>query len=374
MFPESEKFISADGHVLEPGDLWVKRMDRRFRGRAPHLERGEEGDTFYIEDLPPLSFYDLIGGMANEKVAGRPIEGRIHNRESEMRPGALDPVARLLDQDLDNVKAEVVYPNLGLFFYLTKDPEYRRECIRVYNEWLAEYCAAAPGRLLGVAMLPLGGPPEWLVDEVERAARMGLRSVMLPTGFPRVSYNDAYYRRAFEILQETGMPLAIHNGGNEEIFTMPAYEQTGSPVGIIESKLICQERALCHLLSCGVLQTLPKLQVVMAEAGIGWVAAMLRLIDHWWEDHHRWAEPRLDEPPSLYCKRQVWFTFEDDRPGLLTRECLNIDHLMWGSDYPHTEGTFPVSRQRIEKDFADLPAEVARKLVVENAARLYGIE
>ncbi|HKD65635.1 MAG TPA: hypothetical protein VKB84_02255 [Candidatus Binataceae bacterium] len=134
MFPESEKFISADGHVLEPGDLWVKRMDRRFRGRAPHLERGEEGDTFYIEDLPPLSFYDLIGGMANEKVAGRPIEGRIHNRESEMRPGALDPVARLLDQDLDNVKAEVVYPNLGLFFYLTKDPEYRRECIRVYNE------------------------------------------------------------------------------------------------------------------------------------------------------------------------------------------------------------------------------------------------
>jgi len=222
-------------------------------------------------------------------------------------------------------------------------------------------------------MLPLGGPPEWLVDEVERAARMGLRSVMLPTGFPRVSYNDAYYRRAFEILQETGMPLAIHNGGNEEIFTMPAYEQTGSPVGIIESKLICQERALCHLLSCGVLQTLPKLQVVMAEAGIGWVAAMLRLIDHWWEDHHRWAEPRLDEPPSLYCKRQVWFTFEDDRPGLLTRECLNIDHLMWGSDYPHTEGTFPVSRQRIEKDFADLPAEVARKLVVENAARLYGI-
>src|SRR5690242_15229877 len=96
---------------------------------------------------------------------------------------------------------------------------------------------------------------------------------------------------------------------------------------------------------------MPKLRVVMAEAGIGWVAAMLRLIDHWWADHHRWAEPRLNEPPSFYCKRQVWFTFEDDRPGLLTRECLNIDRLMWGSDYPHTEGTFPVSRQRNREGF-----------------------
>ena len=104
------------------------------------------------------------------------------------------------------------------------------------------------------------------------------------------------------------------------------------------------------------------------------MAALLRLMDHWWEDHRKWFEPRLDEPPSFYFHRQCWATFEDDRPGLLTRELLNVDHLMWGSDYPHTEGTWPRSRQQIAHDFAGVPEGEVRKMVVDNAAKLYRID
>ncbi|HEY2105783.1 MAG TPA: amidohydrolase family protein, partial [Candidatus Binataceae bacterium] len=99
-----------------------------------------------------------------------------------------------------------------------------------------------------------------------------------------------------------------------------------------------------------------------------------RLMDHWWEDHHHWLEPKLDEPPSFYARRQFYHTFEDDKAGLMHLPMLNENGLMWGSDYPHTEGTFPHSREQIAKDFADLPADVTRKIIRDNAARLYGIK
>ena len=132
-----------------------------------------------------------------------------------MRPGALDPKARLLDQDLDNVKAEIVYPNLGLFFYLTKDPEYRRECIRVYNEWLAEYCAVAPdgfrcgdaaaGRTAtmvgrrGGAGRPYGTA---FGDAADRISARSLQRFILPS--------------AFEMIQELGCRSQFTTAGTKK--------------------------------------------------------------------------------------------------------------------------------------------------------------
>jgi uncharacterized protein YecE (DUF72 family) len=103
------------------------------------------------------------------------------------------------------------------------------------------------------------------------------------------------------------------------------------------------------------------------------VASVLRFMDHWWTDHHRGMEPKLDEPPSFYFKRQFWGTFEDDRAGLLTRELIGVDRLMWGSDYPHTEGTFPHSREQIAKGFVGIPEKEIRTMVAENAVQLYGV-
>ena len=85
-------------------------------------------------------------------------------------------------------------------------------------------------------------------------------------------------------------------------------------------------------------------------------------------------QPKLDEAPSTYFKRQFWATFEDDRPGVLTRHLLGVDRLMWGSDYPHTEGTFPFSIQRISQDFAGVPEDETRLMVRNNAAHLYAID
>ena len=115
-------------------------------------------------------------------------------------------------------------------------------------------------------------------------------------------------------------------------------------------------RLVAQLIFGAVTQRFPKLRFVMVESGIGWIAGVLHFLDHWWTENRLWMEPRTDEKPSFFFKRNFWATFEDDRAGIMTRHLLNLDHLMWGSDYPHTEGTFPHSREQIARDFADVPA------------------
>jgi predicted TIM-barrel fold metal-dependent hydrolase len=387
------KFVSGDGHVTEPGNLWVERMDRRFRERAPRVMSGTElnshqqmmtadlaldpqnSDFFVIEGLLPVDFIDMIATMANEKADHSPIRGRAHNKAADSRIGAMDPHARLADQDLDNVRAEVLYPNYAMYMFGAPDFEYRRECFRVYNDWLAEYCAVAPDRFLGVAPLPLGGPIEWAVTEAQRARKLGLRSVLLPAGGPDRPWGDPYYTPLWEALSDLDLPVGFHNSATEQ-FLRPRPAGSSAHLGpfqIVDIKIGDQLRSLAALIGSAVPARFPKLRFVIAEGGIGWVAAALRLMDHWWEDHHHWLEPKIDEPPSFYHRRQFYNSFEDDRAGLLTRDLLNVDHLMWGSDYPHTEGTFPNSVDRVSKDFADVPAEVARKILASNAATLYGI-
>jgi uncharacterized protein len=395
----SYKFVSADGHVTEPGNLWLERMDARFRDRAPRVISGPElqsqhknmhipggetisahlsldargSDFFVIDGLIPVDFIDMIATMANEKAGHTPIQGRGHNLASDSRIGAMDPQARLTDQDLDNLRAEVLYPNYAMYMFGAPDLEYRRECFRVYNDWLAEYCSVASDRLAGVAPLPLGGPIEWAVSEAERARKLGLKSVLLPAGGPDRPWWDPYYIPLWEALSDLDMPVAFHNSATEQ-FLRPGGSNAPmiGPYGIVDIKIGDQLRSLAALIGSAVPAKFPKLRFVVAEGGIGWVAAVLRLMDHWWEDHRHWLEPKLEQPPSFYHRRQFYNSFEDDRAGLLTRDLLNTEHLMWGSDYPHTEGTFPNSVDRVSRDFAGVPPDIARKILADNAGQLYG--
>jgi predicted TIM-barrel fold metal-dependent hydrolase len=180
------------------------------------------------------------------------------------------------------------------------------------------------------------------------------------------------YEPLWAALQDLGLPVAIHAGTGVDL--MKSFMELGPGSFVVENKIAVSIRAVADVIWSGVLQRYPKLRCVFVEGGIGWIASLLRFMDHWWADHHRWMEPRLDEQPSVYFHRQFWATFEDDRPGLLTRELLNVDHLMWGADYPHTEGTWPKSREQIAADFAGVPAAEVWKMVADNATRLYGLE
>ncbi len=367
------KYISADSHLVEPEELWVTRMDRRFRDRAPRaVMRG--GEKFMVVEGSlevSLTAEVLLATDAKHRPA---LDRERGGRHEHTRPGGLDPHLRLLDQDADNIAAEVVYPNWGLYFFATPDPEYQREAMRVYNGYIAEYCAAERARLTPIGLLPLKGPIKWAIEEAERCARLGMPQVMIAAGVPKRPYHDPHYKPLWDALQSLGLMVAMHAGCYDEPFVDFTYQSVLPQSLIVEGKIVLLERGMVNLISGAVPQSYPRLRFVLVEGGIGWIAPVLRLMDHFWEDHHYWMEPRLTEPPSFYFKRQFWATFEDDRPGLLTRDLINPDHLMWGSDYPHSEGTFPFSRDRIAADFAGIEPVQTRKLVRDNAASLYGLK
>ncbi len=365
-------YVSADGHVVEPANLWTTRMDKRFRDRAPRVESREEADYYIIEGLTEFPV-GLEGVTIEEKMQGQVTtpKGRRH---AETRPGAWDPQPRLVDQERDHLRAEVIYPGgFGLQFFHVQDAEYQREIIRVYNDWISEFCSAAPDRLLGSALLPMRGPVEWAVEEAERIARMkGIRTVLIPAEVER-SYAHADYNPMWDALQDIGLPVATHSGTGtgEAIFAKMA--RLGTGLGVTDNKVLQPMRAMADLIWGAVPQRYPKLRFVIVEGGVGWVASLLGFMDHWWNDHRLWMEPKLDEAPSTYFKRQFWATFEDDRAGILTRELVGVDRLMWGSDYPHTEGTFPYSQEQIMRDFMGVPEAEVYQMVTGNAAQLYGL-
>ncbi len=365
-------YVSADGHVVEPADLWTTRMDKRFRDRAPRVESRPEADYYIIEGLTEFPV-GLEGVTIEEKIQGQVTTPK-GSRHAETRPGAWDPQPRLVDQERDHLRAEVIYPGgFGLQFFHVQDAEYQREIIRVYNDWISEFCSAAPDRLLGSALLPMRGPVEWAVEEAERIAGMkGIRTILIPAEVER-SYAHSDYNPMWDALQDIGLPVSTHSGTGTGEAIFAKIERLGTGLGVTDNKVLQPMRAMADLIWGAVPQRYPQLRFVVVEGGIGWVASLLGFMDHWWNDHRHWMEPQLDEAPSTYFKRQFWATFEDDRAGILTRELVGVDRLMWGSDYPHTEGTFPYSQEQIMRDFMGVPEAEVYQMVTGNAAQLYGL-
>lgn len=369
-----DKFISADSHVVEPNNLYTERMDRRFRHRAPRFESRDDADYLIIDGLSPRPSANFMGGFADQKLKGEDLDRARNDRYSAVRPGAYDPAARLADQDSDGIAAEVVYPGMSLMVFSAPDPEYKRECLRVYNNWLGEFCSAGKGRLIGVGALPTGGPIEWAISEAHRIAKMGMAGAIIPMQ-PERPFQDPYWEPLFEVLPALSLRPNFHTGVMDDLdAALGVYGQAGNMIDQnVTGKMLIPAANLTNVVSWGIPQKYPNLTFVGVEQGIGWIAGAVRIMDKIWEDHHTWMQPRLEEPPSFYVKRQFYFTFEDDRPGILTRDLIGVDRLMWGSDYPHPEGTFPRSRKTIERDFAGIPAEDTRLITGANARRLYGI-
>ncbi|MSQ71234.1 MAG: amidohydrolase [Betaproteobacteria bacterium] len=367
-----ERILSADGHVVEPPDLWLTRMDKRWRDKAPKIEAiGDKGDYVFIDGMRPrpLAFE---GPMADLKAAGMEIPSPKGYRYTEnVRAGCYDPHERIKDQDLDGVSGEVIFPGIGLRVGDAPDADYLYAACRAYNDWVSEFCGTYPERLRGSAMLPTKGPIENAISEAQRAARMpGIASVMMPCWVPDRPFNLAEWDPLWAALQDLDLVCCLHIGSGKPTFGRANGPGAG---GIIHcaNKFEVNE-ALQQIIWGGAPMRFPGMTWGIVEGGSGWVGATLPNMDHWWHDHKGWMLPRLEEPPSFYYRRQLFSTFEDDRAGILTREISGVENMLWGADYPHSEGVWPFSRKHIARDFADIPASDTRKIVHDNAVRIFG--
>ena len=363
--------ISADSHSVIPADLFETRLDRKLRARAPRVESRADADYLVVEGLPPGRYDGALGSMAETMWAGEASGPARLYRYLEQRPGAGDPVARIADQDLDHVCAEVVYPS-WLTRWCIADLELRAAVMRTYNDWFAETFLAS-SRFLGAAELPVSlADLSLAIREAERSAALGFGTLMIPHHADD-PYGDPAYAPLWRALEDIGLPVAIHVGSGVRSMHQGHSTHASNWNAAATLSKVGLNSAAVELIWGAVPLRHPKLRFVMVEGGIGWIAFTLNYMDHWWKDHKLRIEPRLDELPSEIFSRHFWATFEDDRPGILTLPLLNADHMMWGNDYPHTEGTWPRSREQIDRDMGDLPEALRWKLVRDNAASLYGL-
>jgi predicted TIM-barrel fold metal-dependent hydrolase len=366
-----------------------------MRDRMPHVSEGPKGKVWVTERGASLG---LVNGMGS---AGREyVPGRIHRADRMAATGLYedgkkgirrlsDPDLRLRDQDRDGVQAEVLYGILGATGRMN-DPEATVEVMRIYNEWLADFCATHPERYAGLASIP-NAPIEAAIAEVERVAKRGVvRGLDIANSPDLKPLWDPSWNPLWEVVDASGLPLHFHTIGTRLPEGLQRLVLMGSDLARAPADATAADRRLARMAFAthitgfqinmanvlmavifgGVLERYPRLRVVLGEAGIGWIPYVLWRMDGEWEDQFK--DLSLTMPPSEYWRRQCWATYQTDPVGLKLLDELGVDKIMWGSDFPHPDGVWPDSREYIDREMGHLPADVRRKIVCENAARLYG--
>ncbi len=356
------RIISADSHLNTPRDLYQEFAPAKYRDRMPVVESTDEGDFWLFEGTrrPGVVGLSAAAGRKPDEYGMKAV------RFDEVRPGSWDTAARVSDQDLDGIDAELIY-YASMQGDQTQDLELRLVMYRAYNDWLASFVGGAPDRLVGLAAIPV-----WDVGlaqaEAQRAAKLGLRGAIIPSWSPGLPYVDPSWDPLWSSFEELALPVSMHLG------TRPHWVRLDncSPAYLSVSKISMAE-PLSIMMFGGPLLKHPGLKIVLAEAGIGWLAYMKEWMDNVYKRHRFWTKLEMPELPSSYFERQVFSTFQEDRPGILTRHLIGIDNIMWASDHPHSDTTWPNSRKFIDDQFFDVPEDERHKIVSGNAAKLYGL-
>ena len=363
----AKKIISADSHVQEPSDIYGERLPKRFRDRAPHVEERDGARYLIVEGKRPRRL-DIAEGRETDADQDREF------RQDES--GGTDIPHRIKDMARDGVSAEVIYPNDSLALYKSHDPEYQIAVAGAYNDWLMELFGGHPDRFAPVAVIPVADIPA-AVKEVERAAKLGYRSIKIPIIVNERPYNMPDYEPFWSAVEDSGIVLSLHAFTNDAD-TYPEdwgeEEGIGGALTFMAMGMVEGQNPVALLISSGMLQRHPKLDFVLVECGAGWLAWLLYALDEQVQKKHMWIRPRLEMLPSEFFARQGHITFSDDPVALHNIRFTGADGLLWGSDYPHDEGTFPDSQAVIERTFAGISEADKRKILHDNATRLYGFE
>jgi predicted TIM-barrel fold metal-dependent hydrolase len=366
--------IDADGHLCEPPRLWEDNLPAAMRDSGIRLRWNEATgyDECLVEDRMATD-RGLVGlGNAGESFADF---GRGRHYE-ELNPAGFHPHERVKVLDAEGIDVSVMYPGLGLKLGAIQDPDLAVACCAVYNDWLADWCAQEPDRLVGVGALPMQDPKR-AAGEARRIASLGLKA-----GFARPNaYNDRHfhhpvYTPVWEALSETGLPIAFHPAG---LTDMPGASRAlghlmapGTHHALI--LLIDQQLTLSNLAYGGVLERFPELKVIVLECGGGWIAHWMDRMDEFLESYG-WATPELSLTPREYFQRQCWISFD---PGERTAPVLwpiaGKDRFVWASDFPHSDAKYPGVVDELREYTEGMDPDARAGLFGRNARAMYSLE
>lgn len=369
-----ELTISSDSHVFEPPDLWTTRIDARFRERAPHIRRVDEKDRVYVERDQYISSIGFLlrAGVRFDAPETITSDGRIDDVPS----GGYEPEEHLRDMSLDGVSGEVLYPSLGLSLFKVKDTELLSAIFRAYNDWLTDFCSYDPDRLKAIAMINLDDVED-AVDELQRAADMGMAGTMI-TEYPAEDrrFHNPEYEPFWAAADDLRMPLSMHTATRREGRVRSLGPATIQDASERSTKVFWPSRSLCDMIFSGAFDRHPNLKVAIVEFELAWAAHLLGTMDYTYIERQKEASYRFksDTLPSDVFHENVYVSFQEDHIGIRLRDVIGVNTMMWGSDYPHSESTFPRSQEIIDEIFEGVSAEDKAKIVSTNAADLYGFD
>lgn len=375
--------ISADCHIdfpWLPDDLFQSRCSPALRERMPYVEETPKGKFWTSKNGARFGLKNGMGSAGRRYVPGqihrsdRMAEQGLYSDGEKGIPRLTDPNLRLADQERDGIQGEVLYGVLGAAMRLD-DHEASCELLRIYNEWLADFCEVHPDRYAGIASV-IAADVNAAVDEVNRIAKRGVvRGVEVSITRDLKPFFHPDWDPLWSAVEDSGLPLHFHTVGPRMSYDFDAFEplqQRQAFAVHITGFQLAMSNVIMEVIYGGALEAHPDLKIVIGEAGIGWIPYLLEHMDLEWED--QFADLTLTMKPSEYWHRQCYATYQSDPVGLRLLDILGEDNVMWGSDFPHPDGVWPDSQEFIAREFVGVSDEVRQKVVCGNAARLYGFE
>jgi predicted TIM-barrel fold metal-dependent hydrolase len=379
---ETLKLVDADAHVNPPPMFWDDYLPKAFAGRGPKIEEGANGEAHdwvvFEGNRKPLSLMSTVAGQGRQF---RPV-----GRRSDVRTGSWEPSARLDDMAKDGVSVAALFGGGPL---ATTDNDLYLASFEAYNHWLADFCAYDPKHLVGVAYLPMQDIDQ-SVALLKDAAKRGLRAVNIPafpqskkappgdgfaaqvlalTGDPEgpLQYDSPEFDRFWAACVEHDMAVTIHLGARLARPGMNRFLPN-----LVMSKLTMAE-PIAIMIFGGVFERFPTLRYGAIESGVGWMSWMAEYMDGIYDNQRHWLQLELKEKPSFYMEQNVWGSFIRDPVGVKNRHLRGGRNIMWSTDYPHSETTWPDSLAILERQFDGVPQAERAPIVRDNALRFYGI-
>jgi predicted TIM-barrel fold metal-dependent hydrolase len=386
--------VSVDDHVIEPPHVWQSWLPERFRDRGPRVVRdgssvewvegnqvfrkggdGPTTDWWVYEDLEWChQMLNACAGYDESEWWMGPIGF------DEMREGCYDVKARLDDMDRNHVQASLCFPTFprfcGQVFAERADKELALACVRAYNDWMIEeWCEPSDGYNIPLGIIPLWDP-QLAAEEVERNAARGMHAICFSEipprhGLPSIHTQD--WDPLFAACDQNDVTLCMHIGSSS---TMPA-ASPDSPEAVGGTLAFNNAMAsMADWLFSGKMITFPNLKLAYSEGQIGWIPYALERADTVWDHHDAWqhTKERIPEPPSTYYWGRIFGCFTADRHGLANLASVGEDNICFETDYPHTDTTWPFSREYAEKMVTDLSDDVAYKVLRGNAITMLSLD
>jgi predicted TIM-barrel fold metal-dependent hydrolase len=393
---ELPKIISVDDHVVEPAHVWQEWLPAKLRDRGPRVERrgigsmkhvgggqyeqtfdpdGPQADCWIYEDLVYIHKRHVAAvGFDRDDMSMSPIT------YDEMRPGCYEPKARVEDMELNWVDGSLCFPTFPRFcgqtFTEAKDRELGLACVKAYNDWMVdEWCGDSGGALIPLTIVPL-----WdaglAAAEVRRNAERGVRAVCfseIPPHLGLPSIHSGEWDPFIAACSETSTAICMHIGSSSR---MPA-TSGDAPTAVAATLSFNNAMAsMTDWLFSGKLVQFPDLKIAYSEGQIGWIPYVLERADTVWQEHRAWAGVKdiVPEPPSTYYYRNMYGCFFRDQHGIDSLEKVGVDNVTFETDYPHTDSTWPDTKQVATELMAGVPDDAVYKIMRGNAIRMLDLD